>query len=379
MLCLWGAGAAVCWALAGCQSPPASQPADRLTEANELHLALFGDFDLPRKIGTVENVHLQLPVFSPDGNQLMYLRTDCEHLSPMTMLGSPEHTPPDGSLSIWIRPTEGNSPGRCLSTERWAHSAVWSNNGRSVLYVANEPPGSCIVHLDLVTGEVHRLGAAGQINCLPRFTTCDDETVVFCVGKDPKGPFRVARQSLREATPVFVSPEGMDCLMPTQAGCGTQLLCARSAGERLNWATCSPDGTTDVGINVGSSRRPEVLTAWAGIADPLSPDGSSLMCYDPLQDRICIFHKTDRRIVRHRPGSIAACWLTENAVALATDRAVFAVNTATGFSPSLFDGIWIPARYVPAGRRLLLLGRDNAARFSIVEVIFKTSAPVKRG
>jgi hypothetical protein len=248
-----------------------------------------------------------------------------------------------------------------------------------VLFVVNEPPGSYIAHLDLSTGEEHRLGMAGQINCMPRFTSCHDETIVFCTGKDPKGPFRVARQTIRESTPVFVTPEGMDCLMPTQTGCGTQLLCARAAGERLNWVTCSSDGITDVGINIGSSRRPEMLAAWAGIAEPLAPDGSSLMSYDPLQDRICVYHKTDRRIVRHRPNSIAACWLNENAIALATERAVFAVNTVTGFSPSLFDGTWIPARYEPVTRKLLLLGKENAARFSIVEVIFRTTSPIKRG
>jgi len=368
-----------CLALAGCQATPSAGPADKLTASNQRHMNLFGNFDLPRKIGTVENVHVQVPVFSPDGSQLMYLRTDQDELSPMTLLGSAAHTPDDGTLSVWVRPAEGNGVGRRLSSGRWAHSAVWSNSGRSAVYVVNEPPGSMVVHVDLASGEQRRLGVAGAINCLARLSACDDETVVFCTGKDPNGPFRVARQSLREFEPTLLTPEGMDCVQPIQPGCGGTLFCARAAGERLNLAICGPEGVADEAPDCGSSRQPEMLAAWAGIATPLGPDGRSLMFYDPLQDRICIYHASDRRVMRHRPGSIAGCWLTAEAIALATDRAVLTVNTITGLSPTLFDGTWIPAVYVPATRRLLLLGRDNAVRFSIVEVVFKTAAPARQG
>lgn len=375
----WSAAIGACLVLAGCQAPPSAGPADQLAASNQRHVDLFGNFDLPRKIGTVENVHLQVPAFSPDGSQLMYLRTDRDELSPMTLLGSAAHTPDDGTLSVWVRPAEGNGAGRRLSSGRWAHSAVWSNSGRSALYVVNEPPGSMVVHLDLASGEQRRLGVAGAINCLARFSACDDETVLFCTGKDPNGPFRVARQSLRESQPTLLTPEGTDCVLPIQTGCAGTLYCARAAGEQLNWAICGPESATDVAPDCGSSRRPEMLAAWAGIAMPLAPDRRSLMFYDPLQERICIYHASDRRVVRHRPGSIAGCWLTAEAIALATDRAVFTVNTITGLSPTLFDGTWIPAVYVSATRRLMLLGRDNAARFSIVEVVFKTAAPARQG
>ena len=379
MACRWAAAIGACLVLSGCQAPPGARTADRQTASNQRHLDLFGNFDLPRKIGTVENVRLQVPVFSPDGSQLMYLRTDQDELSPMTLLGSAAHTPDEGTLSVWVRPAEGNGAGRRLSSGRWAHSAVWSNSGRSALYVVNAPPGSTIVHLDLASGQERRLGVAGAINCLPRFSARADETVLFCTGKDPNGPFRVARQSLRESEPTLLTPEGTDCVLPIQPDRAGKLLCARSAGERLNWALCGPEGVADVAAECGSSRRPEMLAAWAGIAEPLAPDGRSLVFYDPLQDRICIYHASDRRVVRHRSGSIAACWLSKDAVALATDRGVFAVNTVTGLSPALFDGTWIPARYVPATRRLLLLGRDSAVRFSIVEVVFKTAAPARQG
>jgi hypothetical protein len=360
-----------CLVLAGCQSPPSASPADKFAASNERHVSMFGNFDLPRKVGTVENAHLQVPVVSPDGRQLLYLRTDQDSLSPMTLLGSACHTPPEGTLSVWIRPTEGFGIGQRLSSGRWAHSPLWSNSGRRVVYVVNEPPGSTIVHLDLDSGQEYRLGVPGVINCWPRFSACDEETVLFSTGGDPNGPFRVARQSVRDPKPTLLTPEGIDCVFPIQSDCTDSLLCARAAGDRLNWARCGPAGLVDLTTGYGTSRRPDLIATWAGIASPLAPGGKDVMFYEPLQDRICIYHASDKRVVRHRTGTIAGCWLSQDAVVLATDQAVFTVNTVTGLSPTLFDGTWIPACYVPAEHRLILLGKETSARFSIVEVVFK--------
>jgi hypothetical protein len=107
---------------------------------NERHARLFGDTDLPRRIGAVENVGLQIPRVSPNGRQMLYLQTDQDYLSPLTLLGSPDpqHTPPEGSLSVWLRPVEGAALGRRFSPQRWAHSPVWSDTGDAVAYVVNE-------------------------------------------------------------------------------------------------------------------------------------------------------------------------------------------------------------------------------------------------
>ena len=78
--------------LTGCRTPDSPSPGEILRAKNERHVALFGDFELPRRLGSVENVNLQIPTISPDGNQMLYLRTDRDFLSPMTLLGS---TDPD--------------------------------------------------------------------------------------------------------------------------------------------------------------------------------------------------------------------------------------------------------------------------------------------
>ncbi len=358
--------------LAACRTPDHPSPGEAIRSSNERHTALFGNFELPRKLGSVENVNLQIPTISPDGSQILYLRTDRDYVPVMTLLGSPDpqDTPPEGTLAIWIRPVSGTAPGRRLSQYRWAHSPVWSDSGRSIAYVVNEPPASFIVHVDPATGQEHLLGVPDAVNCLPRFDG-DDQTLLFCSGDDAHGPFRVFRQALGEPEPAALTPEGMDCVLPVLSDPPGKVLCARAEAGQLNWAWCSLEGSTDLAMQCGMSERPRLLETWAGITSPLSPDRRSFLAYDPQQERITACHVGDRRVARHRQGSIAACWLTSEAIALATSEWVFVVNTATGMSPGLFNGQWIPCRYVPAARRLLLLGKDSARRFSIVEVVFK--------
>ena len=363
---------AVALLLAGCEgSSREPSAADAWNARNERHVSQFGNFGLPRGIGTVENCSLQIPVVSPDGKELLYLRTDHDYLSPMTLLGSsdPRDTPPDGTLAIWIRPVTGTMPGHRLSSRRWAHSPVWSDSGRAVVYVVNEPPVSYVVYHLLDTGEEVTLGVPEAINCLPRFDG-NEGSVLYCSGETAAGPLRVYRQSVDGGEPVALTPEGMDCVYPIASDAAGNVLCARLSGDCLNWARCSLSGFTDLPSECGFAQRPNLLQTWAGIPAPLSPDGRSFLFYDTQQERIGAYHAVDNKVVMHRQNSIAACWLTSEAIALATPECAFIVNTVTGMSLQLFNGSWIPVRYVPARRRLLLLGREKARRFSIKEVVF---------
>jgi len=366
------AGIGVWSAVLGCQSPEAVRPLDTIGVANERHVEQFGNFDLPRRIGSVENANLQLPAISPDGEQMLYLRSDHDDLSLMTVFGSPtlQDTPADGTLAIWIRPARGNVAGRRLSMDRWAHSPVWSDSGRSVAYVVNESTGSFIVHHDLATGTEHRLGVSEAINCLPRFDATDD-AVLFCSGPSVQSPFRVWRQIVGQTEPVALTPDGTDGVFPVVSDVSGKVFCAHVEGPHLNWALAGVDGFTEFAPRVGTSDRPSLLKTWFGITSPVSPHGPNWLFYDDLQDRVGVCYGAQKRVVRHRAGSIAACWLSDDAIALATADQLFAVNTRTGMSLMLFNGSWIPSRYAPATRRLLLLGQDSPRRFSIVEVVFK--------
>lgn len=368
--------ATVVWAgLAGCRSPGGASAGDAARAINERHVRLFGDAELPRKLGTVENVGLQIPTLSPDGDKLLYLRTDQDYLAPMTLLGSPapEHTPSEGTLSIWLRPVEGAATGRRLSPQRWAHSPVWSDSGRAIAYVVNEPPTSFIVHLDLDSGQESTLGVPGAINCLPRLDG-NDQAVLFCASETVEGPFRVYRQAVGDAEPTPLTPAGSDCLFPALSDGVAGVLCAQVEAGHLNWVKCGPRGIREVAPQWSRSARPDLLQTWAGIASPLSPGRDAVLFYDLVHDRVCVLHVAERIVRRHRRGSIAACWVGNEAVALATSDGVFVVNTTTGVSVPVFNGQWIPSRFVPTTNRLVLLGYETPRRFAVWEVVFRPRA-----
>ena len=227
------AGFLMCLALltAGCKTPPGGNAGDPLTTGMERQSKLFGRFKLPEKVGVVENLGLQLPVVSPNGEHILYLHLDAPSVSPMTLLGSddPSATPKEGSLAVWLRPLKGTAPGRQLSSQRWAHSPVWSASGRTIAYVVNEPPGSRVIHHDLATGHETPLGVPGAINCLPRFDG-DDHSLLFCSGTTADGPFRIFRQTAGEGPPVALTPEGQFCLLPVLSEDAGRVICARRRG-----------------------------------------------------------------------------------------------------------------------------------------------------
>lgn len=351
--------------LAGCAAPgkPAAVPATQA--ARDSVSRLLQDIDPPRRIGVVENCGLQIPAISPDGRQLLYLRVDQARAPAASLLGA--ETPPTGTLSIWIRPVQGAALGNRLSAQRWAHSPVWSDSGQAVAYVANEPAGSVIMHVDLATGLQRRLGLPDAMNCLPRFDA-DDQTLLFCAAPSVDGPFRIYRQVVGESQPTAVSPEGADFVLPVKLGAADRVLCARAEGDRLNWVWAGRDATTAVAPAWGQSSRMEWLQIWAGIAAPVSPDRDAVLFYDCACDRVCVLHLAERTLRQHRPGSIAGCWLDRRTIALATQAGVFITDTQTGQSAQLLSGPWIPCRYVPGERRLILLGQQTSQYFAIWEV-----------
>jgi hypothetical protein len=366
-------------ALTGCKtSAPVQTSAIMLQEA---HRSAFSDFDLPRKIGAVENIGLQLPCVSPDGKRLLYLRSDQDSLSPLTVLGStaPQDTPPAGVLSIWLRPIEGTVLGQRISPGRWCHSAAWSRSGNRLVYVSVEQSGTSIVVFEPATHREQKLGVAGHVNCMPRFAV-DERTVIFCSAAAYGEPLRIYRQS-EGGQPVALSPEGQDCVLPVLLRDDGSAVCGVLESDLLSWATAHPDRLDQIAPQSSVGTRPEFLNTWAGVPDPISPDLRTLLFYDARQSRIAALDLAARIVRRHRTGSIAACWMTERAVALATPDNLFCVDAETGVSLPLMNGPWIPARYMRDENRLILMGRERAAaRLSLYAMNFRPhpqSAPAE--
>ncbi len=361
-------------ALAGC-APKQVSTGDSLTASMDRHRQAYGDFEPPRKIGSVPNLGLQLPQISPDGTQMVYLRTDRDAVSPMTIFGSddPSVTPTEGTLSIWLRPVEGASLGRRVSRERWAHSPVWSNSGEFLAYVAGETGGTVIVRVNVSSGQADVLGAGPGVSCLPVFDG-DDNTLLFCRGDSAADPFTVCRQAVGESQPQTLTPKGMDCLLPVRYENGN-VICARTEGQHLDWVECSPATARELVPKCGGSQRPGVLQVMAGIPQPLAPDRKNFVFYDQNRDRVGVCQIGARTVRLHRAGSIAACWLGNDTLALATSEGLFAVNATSGVSLPLLSGSWLPMRYVPAAAKLYLLGKDNGtSRLAIYELVFRPAA-----
>jgi hypothetical protein len=364
-------------AFAGCEATPTATQ-DGFIAAQDAHRGAFSDFDLPRKIGAVENLGLQLPSVSPDGTRLAYLRSDQETVSPMTVLASaaPEDTPPTGLLSVWVRGLEGSALGARVSRGRWCHSAVWSPDGSNIVYVSNEPNGSSIgiawistANLDATSDDSNDwLGVPERVNILPRFAR-DGQSVIFCSADASNSTFRVCRQRPGEA-PVAISPAGQDCVLPALLRDDGWVVCGQIEGGQLNWVQARPERVVQIAADSGSNAG--LLQTWAGIGEPLAPDGSGLLYYDPRQNRIAVLDIHAGLVRLHRPGSIAACWMTPRAIALATPDNLFCVDVHTGVSIPLMSGAWIPARYLAHENRLVLFGKEgSASRLSIFSMNFR--------
>jgi len=367
----------LCLLAAGCQAPRGGASSDPLTAGMDQHSRLFGRFKLPENVGTVENVGLQLPAVSPDGAQVLFLRLEAESVSPLTLLGSGDaaDTAAEGTLGVWLRPLKGAAAGRRLSSRRWAHSPAWSPSGRAAAYVANEPPGSSIIHVDLSTGREVVLGLPNAVNCLPRFDG-DDRTLLFCSGPGASGPFRVFRQAVGEGAAAALTPEGQHCVLPVFSRPGGQVVCARADGDSLHWVQAGGEGMVDLIGPVGEAAGAGSLAIWAGITEPVSPDRAGFLFYEPAGDRIVAYDVEGKRLARHRAGTIAACWMADDGIAIATPDGLFVVNAFTGVSLSLMSGSWIPARFVPESRTLVVLGKGPArSRLSIYQIVFEP--PVK--
>jgi len=357
--------------LPGCQAPPAKTPDDLFTRQKQQ----FVDIDAPRKIGVVENIGLQLPQVSPDGRRMLYLRTDQAFVSPMTLFGStdPIYTPTNGTLTVWLRETTGSLAGKRISSARWAHSPVWSPTGQTFAYIEHAPNHTNVVHVNPATGQETRLGRDEAINCLPRFDG-DDDTLLFCAGADPRGPFRIYRQHVADPAPKPLSPDNTDCVLPIRSDFGESTLCLKTDATGVIWAQASPDGVRPMSSPYEVPNRVGLVRFTAGITEPLAPDGKRLLYFNPARETITVWQIGLGEVQPPLPNSMAACWLDADTLALANAEVLLLVSAHTPGILTSLNGAWIPCRYVPEARRLILLGKHSDRRLAVWEMKFKTRA-----
>ena len=103
---------------------------------------------------------------------------------------------------------------------------------------------------------------------------------------------------------------------------------------------------------------------------------TSFLFYDASEGRIGVYDLASKRLARHRAGSMAACWIDQETLALATPDGLFVVNAYTGISLPLMSGAWVPTRFVPESRTLVVLGKGpSPTRLAVYTIAFD---PVER-
>ena len=168
-----------------------------------------------------------------------------------------------------------------------------------------------------------------------------------------------------------MTPAGQNCLLPAMSEKSGAVFCAVSEGDSLRWARANPAGVEQLFGPLAENQGLAALAVWDCITEPVSPGRTSIAFFEPAADRISFYEAAGRRPPRQRQGSIAACWMTDECAAIATSDGLFAVNAFTGVSLPLMSGAWIPVRFVPASRTLIVLGKGPARnRLAVFQMVF---------
>jgi dipeptidyl aminopeptidase/acylaminoacyl peptidase len=333
--------------------------------------ARFRNFRI-QKIGGVEKHWLELPRASPDGESLLYLRSQDQAPDRRTLLVEKDATPPDGELQIWLRPTAGADPGQRISEEEWVHSARWSPDGSSIVYAANGRDGSSRMVWRSLNGDVRMFGAPKQRNCSPTFSGNGSE-IVWSASPIEEDRFSLFRADISEpdSTPISTQILG---LHPVGAEDGSGVFYLSLASDRAQlWRSDETSRSFLLLVeDCGPANPIALLNSLASVPQPVGPDGSFCL-FDTRRERILTVSPDGSIIQRHREGTFAACWIEAGLIVIATENDLFLTDTTSGMSLTLLNGSWLPIHYDRDGRRLLLLGRSSEARFSVYRLEFESS------
>lgn len=327
----------------------------------------------PKRVGSVENNGLELPRCSPDGRWLAYLHIEGPPPPPQIRLAGPRSTPAEGSLQLWLKPVAGDDPGRRMSEERWVHSAAWSPDGQSLVYVVNDPDGASRLVLHPIAGQPTSIGVAGRRNCIPSFAP-DGKSILFCVSPVEEARFELHRADLPGGRPASLGDRPIFGQHPrmTPDGQAVYYFEAGQSGLQL-WRHRVRGGGGDLLLD--GCGPPDPLASFHAlecVVDPMNSDGSFCL-FDATAGRIVGVSSDGRSSRGHRENTVAACWIEPSLFVLATEQDLFLTSAASGLSHTLLNGSWLPVRYRPADQTLILLGRATNERFAVWQLVFGKS------
>ena len=334
-------------------TPPLHTIAEGPWTPTETTSARFG----MKRLGEVPNSGLQLPAVSPDGRWIALLE-----------VGSPEPVPPAAmfsgkgleQVSLTLRSLKDDGKERVVC-EAGACWPAWSPDGQWLAFIVyNEGKCRLAVH-DLFEATTKRIELDAATAAMPAFSP-HGRQIALVVDPDRPGECRLLLLNPRtgETLPSPRVDEMEQVLLPQYASADTLMFLGRRNGHtclyRWSLRERTPRRLYDIPI---PAKLTQAAQAFAGIAQPLSPDGRTLAWYDVRTDRIVLLDISTGEQRSLKPRSRAGCWFGPASFVAATDKELLLAQVRKPERKNLLRGQWLPRWADPQTSQMLLLTRGS--------------------
>ena len=333
--CLALAVLAGCGADRGSGRPPS---ASQWTPARASHVQLQ-----VQSLGDVANSGCQLPVVSPDGKWIAYLRNRAVGPIELEALFTGKGL---DSTALYVQPVApGAAPQLvCSAGAGWP---AWSPDGGKLAFIAYGEAGRCDVGIhDLAAGTTRRVTGPFKRMMMPAISP-DGKRLAVVVPGATLDRTRLHVLMPGGAPPVACPAESDQTqqLWPLWTPDG-QILYLLRQRQRTWLARWRPGGSRPQRlweISMMPSRM-GMIQIFAGLGRPLSPDGGRLAYYDYAndRDRIVLLNLFDGEREDLPPGTRFGCWLGSGRFLAASDDEMILHTSSSAEAIRLVPGRWLP-------------------------------------
>ena len=293
-----------------------------------------------QQLGRVPNSGLQLPVISPDGGWIAFLRiSGSSPVDPAATFDG--HGLERVGLSIRQLVPKAEPRLVCDSGVAWH---CFSTDGSELIFIRYTQPGTCEVGLYEV--------ASGQTRWLrPELPRLIMPALEGSGGRLAAVSYSVSIEDAR--VHVIDLDTGLAMPVPKEDEYGPQLWPCWQDEQTLLYLKCTsftiylkawrPTNSLAELLSEldasGSSRS--ALSHRVSLGSALSPNGRRLAYYESAADRIIIADFARGTSRRLKPKTRAGCWLDDQYFLAATDQALWLIGPTENYS-RILDGRWLP-------------------------------------
>jgi Tol biopolymer transport system component len=319
-------------------------------------------------LGSVPNSGLQLPIVSPDGRWITYLRADPDEGIYSDALISGKKL---ANVALVVRGLHGDTEERvvCASGAGWG---VWSPDSKRLLFIVYDGAGGCALGThDMLTARTHRRDVGFKHMIMPAISPTGRELAAVTFSQQPDQR-RLSILNLETSTfrPNPPPEKVQGALWPQWIDDRTLIyLKSNDGGMFLHKWTLEQENPKRLYQINAPNAIDQTFQIFAGIAAPVSPDGRKLAYYDTAADHIVLLDLATGERRGLKPHTRAGCWLGHKIFAAATDKELLLGFIGTAVQKSVLRGGWLPRRGNPATNQIVLCTRGGDPwTFQIVRV-----------